>query len=99
MSEAKMLLLRDAESPLFAVGKTEKYQRDDSLGTGESKLKVAILCGGAGTRLREETEVRPKPMVEIGGQPILWHIMKSYNRWLERMSRNMWRRPTCSLGR
>jgi glucose-1-phosphate cytidylyltransferase len=41
-------------------------------------LKVAILCGGAGTRLREETEVRPKPMVEIGGQPILWHIMKSY---------------------
>jgi glucose-1-phosphate cytidylyltransferase len=41
-------------------------------------MKVAILCGGAGTRLREETEVRPKPMVEIGGQPILWHIMKIY---------------------
>jgi glucose-1-phosphate cytidylyltransferase len=37
-----------------------------------------ILCGGMGTRLREETEVRPKPMVEIGGRPILWHIMKSY---------------------
>jgi len=41
-------------------------------------MKVAILCGGQGTRLREETEVRPKPMVEIGGRPILWHIMKLY---------------------
>src|SRR3990170_586220 len=41
-------------------------------------MRVAILCGGQGTRLREETEVRPKPMVEIGGRPILWHIMKTY---------------------
>lgn len=41
-------------------------------------MKVVILCGGRGTRLREETEYRPKPMVEIGGRPILWHIMKSY---------------------
>jgi glucose-1-phosphate cytidylyltransferase len=41
-------------------------------------LKVVILCGGVGTRLREETEYRPKPMVEIGGRPILWHIMKGY---------------------
>lgn len=41
-------------------------------------MKVAILAGGLGTRLREETEYRPKPMVEIGGRPILWHIMKSY---------------------
>ncbi len=41
-------------------------------------MKVAILCGGLGTRLREETEFRPKPMVEIGGRPILWHIMKMY---------------------
>jgi len=41
-------------------------------------MKVAILCGGMGTRLREETEFRPKPMVEIGGRPILWHIMKIY---------------------
>jgi glucose-1-phosphate cytidylyltransferase len=40
--------------------------------------KVAILAGGAGTRLAEETEVRPKPMVEIGGRPILWHIMRHY---------------------
>ncbi len=41
-------------------------------------MKVVILCGGQGTRLREETEFRPKPMVEIGGHPILWHIMKLY---------------------
>jgi glucose-1-phosphate cytidylyltransferase len=41
-------------------------------------MKVVILCGGQGTRLREETEFRPKPMVEIGGLPILWHIMKLY---------------------
>lgn len=41
-------------------------------------MKVVILAGGLGTRLSEETEVRPKPMVEIGGRPILWHIMKNY---------------------
>jgi glucose-1-phosphate cytidylyltransferase len=41
-------------------------------------MKVIILCGGQGTRLREHTEIRPKPMVEIGGKPILWHIMKLY---------------------
>jgi glucose-1-phosphate cytidylyltransferase len=44
-------------------------------------MKVAILAGGAGTRLAEETEVKPKPMVEIGGQPILWHIMKHYSHY------------------
>ena len=37
-----------------------------------------ILAGGLGTRLAEETEIKPKPMVEIGGRPILWHIMKHY---------------------
>ncbi|MBU3191625.1 glucose-1-phosphate cytidylyltransferase [Clostridium bowmanii] len=42
-------------------------------------MKVVILCGGKGTRMREETEYRPKPLVEIGGKPILWHIMKSYS--------------------
>jgi glucose-1-phosphate cytidylyltransferase len=42
-------------------------------------MKAIILCGGQGTRLREQTEVRPKPMVEIGGYPILWHIMKLYS--------------------
>jgi glucose-1-phosphate cytidylyltransferase len=41
-------------------------------------MKTLILCGGQGTRLREETEYRPKPMVSIGGRPILWHIMKLY---------------------
>lgn len=41
-------------------------------------MKVVILCGGLGTRLREETEYRPKPLVDIGGRPILWHIMKLY---------------------
>ncbi len=42
-------------------------------------MKAVILAGGYGTRLSEETAVRPKPMVEIGGQPILWHIMKIYS--------------------
>src|SRR6201995_3338513 len=41
-------------------------------------MKVVILAGGLGTRISEETSVRPKPMVEIGGKPILWHIMKIY---------------------
>ena len=42
-------------------------------------MKVLILAGGYGTRLSEETDIKPKPMVEIGGQPILWHIMKMYS--------------------
>lgn len=42
-------------------------------------MKAVILAGGLGTRLSEETTARPKPMVEIGGRPILWHIMKSYS--------------------
>ena len=45
---------------------------------GGSRLKVVILCGGMGTRLREGTEFRPKPLVDIGGHPVLWHIMKIY---------------------
>lgn len=44
-------------------------------------MKVVILAGGLGTRLSEETELKPKPMVEIGGRPILWHIMKTYSYW------------------
>jgi glucose-1-phosphate cytidylyltransferase len=44
-------------------------------------VKVVILCGGMGTRLREETEFRPKPMVTIGNRPILWHIMKVYSHY------------------
>lgn len=42
------------------------------------KIPVAILCGGKGTRLKEETEFRPKPMVKVGNRPIIWHIMKTY---------------------
>lgn len=42
-------------------------------------MKVVLLAGGQGTRIAEETQVRPKPMIEIGGQPILWHIMKIYS--------------------
>lgn len=44
-------------------------------------MQVVILCGGVGTRLREETEFRPKPMVNIGSHPILWHIMKYYSQF------------------
>mgnify|MGYP000498193228 FL=1 len=44
-------------------------------------MKVLLLAGGYGTRLSEETDIRPKPMVEIGGKPILWHIMKTYSEY------------------
>ena len=43
-----------------------------------NNMKTVLLCGGLGTRLAEETSIRPKPMVEISGKPIMWHIMKSY---------------------
>ena len=42
-------------------------------------MKIVLLAGGFGTRISEETQVKPKPMVEIGGKPILWHIMKEYS--------------------
>lgn len=45
----------------------------------ETEIPVMILCGGIGSRLHEESEFRPKPMLEIGGRPILWHIMKLYS--------------------
>src|SRR6187549_949781 len=44
-------------------------------------MKVVIFAGGLGTRISEETDVRPKPMVEIGGKPIIWHIMKHYSHY------------------
>ena len=44
-------------------------------------MKVVIFAGGLGTRIAEETDTRPKPMVEIGGKPILWHIMKIYSHY------------------
>ena len=43
-------------------------------------MKTVILAGGYGTRISEESHLKPKPMVEIGGKPILWHIMKLYSR-------------------
>lgn len=42
-------------------------------------MKAVILAGGFGTRISEETETKPKPMVEIGGRPLLWHTMKTYS--------------------
>ncbi len=48
---------------------------------GRLAMKVVILAGGVGSRLSEETDVRPKPMVEIGYRPILWHIMKHYSHY------------------
>lgn len=50
----------------------------DIWGAGERQMKTVILAGGLGTRLAEETDAKPKPMVEIGGRPILWHIMNIY---------------------
>ena len=44
-------------------------------------MKVVIFAGGLGTRISEETDTRPKPMVQIGGKPILWHIMKMYSHY------------------
>ena len=46
---------------------------------GELLMKVVILAGGFGTRISEESHLKPKPMIEIGGKPILWHIMKYYS--------------------
>ena len=47
----------------------------------DAQPKVVILAGGRGTRIAEETSVRPKPMVEIGGRPIIWHVMKTYSHY------------------
>ena len=47
----------------------------------KNNSKVVILAGGIGTRISEETSLKPKPMVEIGGKPILWHILKIYSHY------------------
>jgi glucose-1-phosphate cytidylyltransferase len=60
--------------------KRAAIQSDEVLQLQPSQVPVFILCGGLGTRLREETDVRPKPMVPVGNHPILWHIMRSYSR-------------------
>lgn len=59
--------------------KTTKRERKRGSAMKKSQIPVVILAGGLGTRLREETEFRPKPMVPIGGRPVLWHIMKLYS--------------------
>lgn len=53
-------------------------------------MKAIILAGSLGTRLSEETSLRPKPMIEIGGRPILWHIMKTYS--VHGLTESMFRR-------
>ena len=64
-------------------------------------MKVVLLAGGIGTRLAEETEVKPKPMVEIGGEPMLWHIMKHYSHFgflsVERARQNLGWAPLFTL--
>jgi glucose-1-phosphate cytidylyltransferase len=68
-------LLREAEGHRQqAVALSRKMRRSET-----TQTKAVILAGGLGTRLQEETEFRPKPMVEVGGKPILWHIMKIYS--------------------
>lgn len=52
-----------------------------SKGKLDKNIPVVIFCGGQGSRMKEETEFRPKPMVSVGGQPILWHIMKIYSHY------------------
>ncbi len=62
-------------------------------GKGEL-MKVVLLAGGFGTRISEESESKPKPMIEIGGMPILWHIMKEYSYYsnfpLEKCCNSRW---------
>jgi len=49
------------------------------ISNGGKRMKVVLLAGGLGTRISEESHLKPKPMIEIGGKPILWHIMKYYS--------------------
>src|SRR3954466_4590767 len=66
----------------FPVADEEaRSEADHTFSSKEGAMKVVILCGGQGTRLRAETEFRPKPMVEVGQKPILWHIMKLYSHY------------------
>src|SRR6476620_9771391 len=65
-------LARSARRPGHWIQESEVH-------TSLSDVPVFVLCGGLGTRLREETEIRPKPMVPVGNRPILWHIMRTYS--------------------
>jgi glucose-1-phosphate cytidylyltransferase len=62
------------------------YQLEDTAGYNQAKrkafgMKVVILAGGFGTRISEESHLKPKPMIEIGGRPMLWHVLKSFSRF------------------
>ena len=72
------LICQDGAITNLADNRLKSRSGRGRLAEGANTVKVVILCGGQGTRLREETETRPKPMIEIGGRPILWHIMKIY---------------------
>ena len=78
INEMRRAVLRPGEEDQTAMARPE-HAEPQLRPLGD--LDVVILCGGLGTRLREETEFKPKPMVEIGGRPILWHIMKHYHHY------------------
>lgn len=65
----------------YIISRTEDILNMMRISQNGTAIKVVIMCGGMGTRLREETEFRPKPMISIGPRPILWHIMKYYAHW------------------
>ena len=62
---------------VFGIGLTRVRTMSND-GKSIANVPVFVLCGGLGTRIREETEFRPKPMVPVGNRPILWHIMRTY---------------------
>lgn len=61
------------------IGGWARFLSETKVNIDPADVPVFVLCGGLGTRLREETEVRPKPMVPVGNRPILWHIMRTYS--------------------
>ena len=64
---------------VICLGRIERDAEHSKPNNGNKKMKAVILAGGLGTRISEETSTRPKPMIEIGGKPILWHILKTYS--------------------
>ena len=76
---------RTCSNPVFSKTKAPIHRHRPLIpktlfNTDKAKaMKAVILAGGLGTRISEETETKPKPMVEVGGKPILWHIMKIYS--------------------
>jgi glucose-1-phosphate cytidylyltransferase len=74
--DARGVVLGFTDGLAAVLGRANERNRTET--SKVKKMKVAILAGGKGSRLSEETQIKPKPMVEIGGYPILWHIMKHY---------------------